>query len=110
MTYDHDLADRVRAIIGNEPGLSETKMFGGLAFSLHGHLTVSASGQGGLMLRVEPAETETLVALPHADRVEMRGRAMNGWLRVAPEGLDTEEALRDWVRRSVTYARSLPPK
>src|SRR3954451_23846109 len=85
-------------------------MFGGLAFLVGGNMSVSASGQGGLLLRVDPAETDALAAKPHAGPFEMRGRAMDGWLRVDPEGLKTKRQLEPWVRRGVAYARSLPPK
>ena len=85
-------------------------MFGGLAFLIDGHMSVGVSGQGGLMVRIDPAETDALVAKPHARPFEMRGRAMTGWLRVDPEGVVTKRALEPWVRRGVAYARSLPPK
>lgn len=85
-------------------------MFGGLAFLIGGNMSVSASGQGGLLLRCDPADTESLVSEPHADRFEMRGRAMDGWLRVESEGLETDDELKRWVAVGVSYARSLPPK
>lgn len=85
-------------------------MFGGLAFLIGGNMSVSASGQGGLLLRCDPADTESLVSEPHADRFEMRGRAMDGWLRVESEGLETDDELQRWVAVGVSYARSLPPK
>jgi TfoX/Sxy family transcriptional regulator of competence genes len=86
------------------------KMFGGLAFLVGGNMSVGASGQGGLMLRVDPAETDALARRPHSRPFEMRGRAMKGWLRVDAEGLRTRRQLEPWVRRGVEYARSLPPK
>ena len=110
MAYDEDLANRIRELLAGEPGVTEQKMFGGLAFLIGGHMAVAASGQGGLMLRVEPEETETLVAEPHARPFEMRGREMAGWLRVDAEGVRTKRGLEPWVRRGVGYARSLPPK
>jgi hypothetical protein len=85
-------------------------MFGGLAFLIGGNMSVSASGQGGLLLRCDPAHAEKLSAEPHAERAVMRGRAMDGWLRVAPEGLKTKRQLERWVSRGVAYARSLPAK
>ncbi len=85
-------------------------MFGGLAFLIGGNMSVSASGQGGLLLRCDPADTESLVSEPHADRFEMRGRAMDGWLRIESEGLETDDELQRWVAVGVSYARSLPPK
>ena len=109
MAYDADLEDRVREVVAGEPGLTEKRMFGGLAFLIDGHMAV-ASGKGGLLLRVDPAETESLVNEPHIGRFQMRGREMDGWLRVDTEAVESEEDLRRWVSRGVTYARSLPPK
>jgi TfoX/Sxy family transcriptional regulator of competence genes len=110
MAYDEELADRIRELVANEQGVTEKKMFGGLAFLIGGNMSVSASGQGGLLLRVDPAETEALLSEPHADPFVMRGRAMDGWLRVAPEGVSTRRELERWVARGVAYARSLPAK
>ena len=110
MAYDQDLANRIRELIGVEPDLTEKKMFGGLAFLIGGNMSVSASGQGGLLLRCDPDQTDALVEKPHAERFVMRGRAMDGWLRVAPEGVRTKGELEPWVRQAVAYARSLPPK
>ena len=110
MAYDERLADRIRDVVTGEPGLTEKKMFGGLAFLIDGHLAASASGQGGMLLRCDPAETEALVAAPHVDRFEMRGRQMDGWLHVLPEAVATDPALEEWVGRGVAYARTLPPK
>src|SRR5205823_4430592 len=110
VAYDEDLANRIRELVATEEGVTEKKMFGGLAFLIGGNMSVSASGQGGLLLRCDPAETEALLQKPHAAPFEMRGRAMDGWLRVAPEGLRTKRQLAPWVARGVAYARSLPPK
>ena len=110
MAYDEDLANRVRELVQAEDGVTEMRMFGGLAFLIHGNMAVSASGQGGLLLRVDPAETEALVTDPVAHRFEMRGRQMNGWLRIDPEGLKSSRQLQRWVARGLAYARSLPPK
>jgi TfoX/Sxy family transcriptional regulator of competence genes len=110
MPYDEDLANRIRELLAGEKGVTEMKMFGGLAFLINGNMSVGCSGKGGLMLRVEPAETDALVAKPHARAFEMRGKAMDGWLRVDSEGLRTKRQLEPWVRRGVAYARSLPPK
>jgi TfoX/Sxy family transcriptional regulator of competence genes len=110
VAYDEDLANRIRELVGDEDGLTEKKMFGGLAFLIGGNMAVAASGQGGLMVRVDPDETEALREKPHAGPFEMRGRAMDGWLRVDAEGVRTKRGLEPWVRRGVAYARSLPPK
>jgi TfoX/Sxy family transcriptional regulator of competence genes len=110
VAYDEDLANRIRELIATDPDVSEQRMFGGLAFLVAGNMSVAASGQGGLMVRVAPEATDALVAKPHARPFEMRGRAMQGWLRVDAEGLRTKRQLEPWVRRGVAYARSLPPK
>jgi TfoX/Sxy family transcriptional regulator of competence genes len=110
VAYDEDLANRIREIVLSEPGVVEKKMFGGLAFLINGNMSVSASGQGGLLLRVDPEETDALLAKPHAHPFEMRGRVMQGWLRVEAEGVTTKRQLERWVGRGVAYARSLPKK
>lgn len=110
MAYDEDLANRIRELIAGEPDVTEQRMFGGLAFLINGNMSVAASGQGGLMVRVDPAQSEALGGRPHAGPFEMRGRTMQGWLRVASEGVRTKRQLEPWVRRGVAYARSLPPK
>jgi hypothetical protein len=110
VAYDEDLANRVRELLAAERGIVEQRMFGGLAFLLGGHMSVSVSGHGGLLLRCDPGETDTLRAKPHARPFEMRGRLMDGWLRVEPEGLATKRQLERWVARGVAFARSLPAK
>jgi TfoX/Sxy family transcriptional regulator of competence genes len=110
MAYEEDLANRIRELVATETGVTEKRMFGGLAFLIDGNMSVSVSGRGGLMLRCDPAQTEELRSKPHAGQLEMRGRVMNGWLRVDPEGLRTKRQLERWVTRGVAYARSLPPK
>jgi len=110
VAYDEILADRIREIVESEPGLTEKRMFGGLAFLINGNMAVSASGQGGMLLRCNPADTESLVERPEASPFVMRGRAMDGWLRVDPAGLTTKRQLKSWVSRGVSYARSLPAK
>jgi len=110
VAYDEDLAGRVRELVGSEPGLSEKRMFGGLAFLIDGNLSVSVSARGGLLVRCDPAETTDLLAKPHARPFEMRGRSMDGWLLVDPDGLASRRQLERWVQRGVGYARALPPK
>ena len=110
MAYDEDLAHRIRELAAGEPGLTEQRMFGGLAFLVGGNMAVAASGQGGLMVRVEPDRTEALLTEPGARPFEMRGREMRGWLRVDAEGVQTAAELAPWVERGVEYARSLPAK
>jgi hypothetical protein len=110
MTYDEDLADRIRELIAGEADLTEQKMFGGLAFLIGGNMAVAASGQGGALVRVDPARSDALVATTNARPMEMRGRQMQGWLRVDPEDVGTRRQLAKWVELGVSYARSLPAK
>ena len=110
MAYDEDLAARVRELVSPEPSLGEKKMFGGLAFLVGGNMAVGVSGQGGILVRVDPEESDELVASTSAELMEMRGRSMRGWLRVAAEDVDSDRALAEWVERGTAYARSLPPK
>ena len=107
MAYDENLADRIRELIAGEAGRTEQKMFGGLAFLIGGNMAVAASGQGGVLVRVDPAESNALVATTNARPMEMRGRQMQGWLRVGPEDLRTKRHLAKWVELGTTYARSL---
>ena len=110
MAYDEDLANRIRELLAAEPDVTEMKMFGGLAFLIGGNMSVAASGQGGLMLRCDPQQTDALLEDRYARPFEMRGRVMDGWLRVDSEGLQSKRELERWVNRGVKYARSLPPK
>src|SRR3954447_6880708 len=110
MAYDEQLAVRIRDHLLGEP-VVEKKMFGGLAFLRGGHLAVSASGQGGILVRVPPADSEALLDEPGASLMQMGSRApMAGWIHVAPDVLDDDAVLERWVDRGVTFARSLPPK
>jgi TfoX/Sxy family transcriptional regulator of competence genes len=110
MAYDEDVANLIRELVADESGVTEKKMFGGLAFLIGGNMAVAASGQGGLLVRVDPAQTEALLGEPHAAPLRMRGRKMEGWLRVDTEGAGTTSDMAPWVERGVAYARSLPPK
>jgi TfoX/Sxy family transcriptional regulator of competence genes len=110
MAYDEDLADRIRALVASEAGLSEKKMFGGLAFLIGGNMAVAASGQGGLMVRVHSASSDSLVAETNARLLEMRGRALKGWLRLDAKDVKGKRELAKWVELGTTYARSLPAK
>jgi TfoX/Sxy family transcriptional regulator of competence genes len=110
MAYDEELADRIREVLAGET-VTETKMFGGLAFLVGGHMSVAASGQGGLLVHVDRARTDELLAAPGAEEFEMAGRGpMKGWLRVRPEVLDDDATLSRWVGLGLAHARSLPPK
>jgi TfoX/Sxy family transcriptional regulator of competence genes len=110
MAYDEDLADRIRELLPDDAPVTEKKMFGGLAFLVGGNMAVAASGQGGVMVRVDPAESDHLVATTKARFAEMRGRPMPGWLRVDTEDVRTRRQLAKWVDLGTAYARSLPPK
>lgn len=110
MAYDEDLADRIRELVAEEAGLTEKKMFGGLAFLIGGNMAIAASGGGGLMVRVDPAMSDSLVAKTSARLVEMRGRKMRGWLRVDAEDVRRRSELARWVELGTTLARSLPAK
>jgi TfoX/Sxy family transcriptional regulator of competence genes len=110
MAYEEALAARIRELLADEPDVREQRMFGGLAFLVAGNMAVAASGQGGVLVRVDPAESDRLVATTGAEPMEMRGRPMRGWLRVDVDDVRTKRHLMTWVRRGVDYARSLPPK
>ena len=110
MAYDEDLANRIRALLAGEKSITEKKMFGGLAFLMSGNMCVSASGRGGLLVRIEPDDTGEATSRPHAAVMKMRGRSMPGWIFVAPEGVNGSRELAAWVKRGVTFARTLPPK
>jgi TfoX/Sxy family transcriptional regulator of competence genes len=110
VAYDEELADRIRQLVAGESDLTERKMFGGLAFLIGGNMAVAASGQGGVLVRVDPAQSDALLAKTNARLMEMRGRSMRGWLRVDPEHVRTKRQLAKWVELGTTYARSLPAK
>jgi len=110
MAYSEELAERIRKRLAAQRGVVEKKMFGGLAFLLNGNMCVAASGAGGLLARVDPDETHALLAPPHVALMKMGGRSMKGWIRVAPEAIETDRELARWVDRCVAYAKSLPKK
>ena len=110
MAYDEALAERIRELVADEPTLTEKKMFGGLAFLVGGNMAIAASGQGGVLVRCDPAQSDDLVAKTDARPFEMRGRAMQGWLRVDDADVRTKRQLEKWVKIGTAYARSLPAK
>jgi TfoX/Sxy family transcriptional regulator of competence genes len=110
MAYDEELADRIRAQLGDRADLTEKKMFGGLGFMIAGNMAIAASGQGGILVRVDPEESDELVATTPAEPMEMRGRQMAGWLRVDTADVADDAVLREWVERGAGYVASLPPK
>jgi TfoX/Sxy family transcriptional regulator of competence genes len=110
MAYDEKLADRIRELVAGEPDLTEQKMFGGLAFLIGGNMAIAASGQGGILVHVDPGESDRLVQTTSARLMEMRGREMRGWLRVESEDVGTKRELAKWAKLGTAYARSLPAK
>lgn len=110
MAYDEDLANRIRELLGSEKGVEEKRMFGGLAFLINGNMSVAASGQGGLLVRVPPGDTEKLRERANVNPMVMAGREARGWLRVDAEGVKTKRQLEGWIARGAGYASSLPPK
>lgn len=110
VAYDDELANRIRELLAGEANLSEVKMFGGLAFLIGGNMAVAASGQGGVLVRVDPAQSDKLVAATAAREMEMRGRPMRGWLRIDTNDVHTKRQLARWVNLGAKYARSLPSK
>lgn len=110
MAYDEELAERIRELLDDQRGITEQKMFGGLGFLIGGNMAVAASGQGGLLVRIDPEQSETLLATSNARPMEMRGRRMNGWLVVDTEDVRTKRQLAKWVKLGTTFARSLPAK
>jgi len=115
MAYDEALAARLRDLLVTEPSVAghevtEKRMFGGLAFLVGGNMAVAASGQGGLLVRIEPAEGEQLVATTPASPMQMRGRELSGWLRVDADDVADDASLGAWVHRGASYAASLPAK
>jgi hypothetical protein len=110
MAYDEELASRIREQVAGESGLTEQKMFGGLAFLIGGNMAIAASGQGGVLVRADPEASDRLVETTDAELMEMRGKQMRGWLRVGAEHVQTKRQLAKWVDLGTTYARSLPAK
>ena len=110
MAYDEDLANRIRELIARDPDVTEKRMFGGLAFLAGGNMAVAASGKGGLMVRVDPADADTLLEDPGVTRMVMGGKEMTNWLRVTEASVEDDAELTHWVQRGVTYAKTLPPK
>jgi TfoX/Sxy family transcriptional regulator of competence genes len=110
MAYDKDLAERIRHYLVSIPNLTERKMFGGIGFLINGNMTIAASAQGGIMVRIDPTQTEKLVQSTPAQVMVMRGKSMAGWLRISAHELSSDSELNKWVIRSVAFTQSLPPK
>ena len=110
MAYDEELADRIRELLAGDRRITERKMFGGLAFLVRGNMAVAASGQGGVLVRVDPEQSDALLRRSKAVPMVMRGREMQGWLRVGATAVRTKRQLERWVTLGTEYAGSLPPK
>jgi TfoX/Sxy family transcriptional regulator of competence genes len=110
MAYDEDLANRLRELLAAEDEVTEKKMFGGLSFLIHGNMSVSASSKGGLLVRIDPADTSACLQRSHVTLMTMGGRTMDGWITVAPDGVKTKRELAAWVKRSIAFVRTLPAK
>jgi TfoX/Sxy family transcriptional regulator of competence genes len=110
MAYDEELANRVRSLVGGEAGLTEQRMFGGLAMLLHGNMAVAVRGHGGLLVRADPEQSQRWLSEPGVSFMEMRGRSMAGWVQVEASACEKAADLKRWVKRGVSYAQSLPPK
>ena len=110
MAYDTELVERIRELLAPERGVDEKRMFGGLAFLISGHMALAVSGQGGLLVRVPPDETDKLLGRAHVSPMVMAGRETRGWLRVHSDAVKTKRQLQSWVTRGLNHVRSLPPK
>jgi TfoX/Sxy family transcriptional regulator of competence genes len=110
VAYDEDLANRIRELLSGERGVEEKRMFGGLAFLIDGNMSVAASRQGGLLVRVPPEDTDRLIDGKHVSPMVMAGREARGWLHVAADGVKTKRQLQSWVSRGTGYAKTLKPK
>jgi TfoX/Sxy family transcriptional regulator of competence genes len=110
VAYDEGLAGRVRDILGNRPGVTQRRMFGGLAWLVFGNMAVVVRGKGGLLVRIDPADHDAILAEAGTAAMVMRGRQMRGWITVTPQACTTPSDLATWVQRGLTYALTLPPK
>ena len=108
MAYNVELAERVRDLM--PAGTTEVKMFGGLAFMVNGNMACGVTSTSELMVRVAPEDNEAALAEEHVREFEMSGKKMGGWLIVAAEGTESDEALAGWVDAGADWAASMPPK
>ncbi len=109
MAYDKGLAQRVREILDEEPDFAEKKMFGGICFLFYGNM-VCGIIKDDLIVRVGADRYEEMLKRPHAGKFDLTGRPMKGWIMVLSAALDADEELNEWVQRSVSFVRTLPPK
>jgi len=110
MTYDTMAADGIRVLLSDQHDVVERRMMGGLVFMVNGHMCITASGRGGILVRVGPAAQARVTKEPHVQPMKMAGRTMNGFVRVMPEGYRTAASLRKWVKRALDHIATLPPK
>jgi len=110
MAYDNELAGRIRTLLSGRTDVAEQKLFGGLCFMVRGHMCCAVSGRGGLLVRLGPDAPAFLFSEPHAAPMEMRGRIMADYLRVAPDGYRNAADLKKWVARAVDFVATLPKK
>ena len=110
MPYDRQAADGIRVLLSDRADVVERKMMGGLVFMVNGHMCVTASGRGGILVRVGPEAQAGVLKEPHVKPMTMAGRSMAGFVRVMPDGYRTAASLRKWVKRGVKFVESLPPK
>jgi len=109
MAYDEGLAERIRGALHDERGITEKKMFGGVGYLLDGNMAVGV-WKDSLVARVGPDAYPSALEKPHAAEFNVTGRAMKGWVLVAPEGIAEDGTLQAWIDRSLTFVRTLPPK
>jgi TfoX/Sxy family transcriptional regulator of competence genes len=109
MAYDEGLAQRIREVLGERPGLVEKKMFGGLGFMVQGTLACGVH-KDKLIVRVGPEKHQEALARPYARPFDITGRPMKGWVMVESDGVESDDDLADWVRQGVDLALTLPPK
>lgn len=110
VAYDQKLAQRIRDLLSSTPGITERRMFGGLAFLITGNMAVTASGEGGLLLRADPAEVPELCKEPGVEQAVMKGRVMTGWIRVPTDQVTNKLELSEWVDLAIKHTRTIPAK
>jgi TfoX/Sxy family transcriptional regulator of competence genes len=108
MAYDEETAERVRKLLSGRRDVVAKTMMGGLCFMVSGSMCCVVSGKGGLLVRVGPDGFARALAEPHVEPMEMRGRIMTGFVRVAPEGFRTDAALKKWIERGVAFVTAMP--
>jgi hypothetical protein len=109
MPYSHSLADRIRQVFAQRRGVAEKKMFGSACFFLNGNLCVGV-WHNSLIARLGPDRAAAALDQPHVGEFDVTGRPMNGWVMIEPEGIETDEQLREWIDQSVEFVSTLPKK